>query len=49
MYEVPKHVKLDKEGKKDDVLKALVRDNIPRTICWTIATIVSMYFLTCNL
>lgn len=41
--EVPKHLKLDKEGKSDAVLHALVRDNIPRTLAWTIASLALAY------
>lgn len=43
--EVPKHLKLDKEGKSNAVLEALVRDNIPRTVAWTAASLVLSYGL----
>lgn len=43
VLEVPKHLKLDKEGKSDAVLQALVRDNIPRTLAWTLASLVLAY------
>jgi hypothetical protein len=44
-FEVPKHMKLDKDGKSDAVLQGLVRDNIPRTIAWTVASLVLSYGL----
>lgn len=43
--EVPKHMKLDKDGKSDALIRALVRDNIPRTICWTLASASLLYML----
>ncbi|MBL8155140.1 MAG: hypothetical protein JNM70_13230 [Anaerolineae bacterium] len=49
VLEVPKHLKLDKEGKSDAVLQALVRDNIPRTLAWTVASLVLAYALWVSL
>lgn len=43
--EVPKHLKLDKEGKSDALIRALVRDNIPRTAAWTAASALLLYML----
>jgi len=44
--EVPKHLKLDKHGKSDALINGLVRDNLPRTIAWTIASIMMVYSLS---
>jgi hypothetical protein len=38
--EVPKHQQLDREGKSEAVIKGLVRDNLPRTFSWTLASVV---------
>ena len=38
--EVPKHQQLDKEGKSNALINGLVRDNLPRTISWTLASLV---------
>jgi uncharacterized membrane protein len=38
--EVPKHLALDKDGKSDTLIRGLVRDNIPRTLAWTTASLV---------
>jgi hypothetical protein len=43
--EVPKHLALDKDGKSDALISGLVRDNIPRTICWTLASILTAVML----
>jgi hypothetical protein len=43
--EVPKHLALDKDGKSDSLITGLVRDNIPRTICWTLASILTAVML----
>jgi hypothetical protein len=48
-FEVPKHQKLDKEGKSEAVLNALVRDNIPRTVAWTLASVILAYALWVSL
>src|SRR5688500_5373527 len=32
--ELPKHMKLDRTGKDDALLKALIRDNLPRALAW---------------
>jgi hypothetical protein len=34
--ELPKHLKLDKDGKDDALIEGLIRDNLPRTIAWSI-------------
>lgn len=44
--EVPKHLKLDKQGKSDALINGLVRDNLPRTAAWTIASILLIYSLS---
>jgi hypothetical protein len=46
LLEVPKHLKLDKEGKSDALINGLVRDNLPRTAAWTIASILLIYSLS---
>ena len=38
-YEVPKHQQLDKEGKSDSGIDYLVKNNLPRSICWTVAAL----------
>lgn len=45
ILEVPKHMRLDKEGKSDALLNALVRDNLPRTFCWTLASLLLVYMV----
>lgn len=45
VLEVPKHQKLDQEGKSDSIITALVRDNLPRVACWTIASLLCVYAL----
>lgn len=37
--EVPKHNRLDKEGKSDALIHALVRDNLPRVAAWTLGSV----------
>ncbi|MCU0695465.1 MAG: hypothetical protein MUC96_02920 [Myxococcaceae bacterium] len=34
--ELPKHLKLDKHGKDDALIEGLIRDNLPRTLAWTV-------------
>jgi hypothetical protein len=34
--EVPKHMKLDKDGKDDALIEGLIRDNLPRSLAWTV-------------
>ncbi len=43
--EVPKHLKLDKDGKSDALINGLVRDNLPRTAAWTAASLLLAYAL----
>lgn len=43
--EVPKHNKLDKDGKDDGLIQQLIRDNLPRVICWTIGCAVLLYMV----
>jgi hypothetical protein len=45
VLEVPKHQKLDKDGKDDSLIAALVRDNLPRVACWTLASLLCVYAL----
>lgn len=33
--EVPKHMKLDRDGKDEALITGLVRDNLPRSLAWT--------------
>jgi len=44
-FEVPKHLALDKDGKSDTLIAGLVRDNIPRTLAWTVASVVAAYMV----
>jgi hypothetical protein len=44
--EVPKHLALDKDGKSDALINGLVRDNLPRTAAWTLASLMLLYMLT---
>jgi hypothetical protein len=44
--EVPKHLKLDKDGKSDALIHGLVRDNLPRTAAWTIASVLLIYIVS---
>lgn len=44
--EVPKHLALDRDGKSDALINGLVRDNLPRTISWTLASILLAIMLT---
>ncbi len=44
--EVPKHNRLDTHGKDDALISGLVRDNIPRVACWTLASLLLVYMLT---
>ncbi|MDQ3250287.1 MAG: hypothetical protein M3Q45_13895 [Chloroflexota bacterium] len=46
ILEVPKHNQLDREGKSDQVIEALVRDNLPRVACWTLASLLLTYMVT---
>jgi hypothetical protein len=34
--ELPRHLKLDKQGKDDALIEGLIRDNLPRTLAWTV-------------
>lgn len=45
VLEVPKHMQLDKEGKSDALIAALVRDNLPRTASWTLGSILLAYMV----
>jgi hypothetical protein len=38
--ELPKHLKLDKDGKDDALLDGLITNNIPRALGWTAAVVV---------
>ena len=38
-YEVPKHQELDKVGKSEAGIDYLIQNNLPRTICWTVAAL----------
>jgi hypothetical protein len=37
--ELPKHIKLDKDGKDDALLAGLISNNIPRVLGWTAAVV----------
>jgi hypothetical protein len=39
VIEVPKHQKLDREGKSLEVIRALVSNNLPRVVCWMLASL----------
>lgn len=43
LLEVPKHNQLDREGKSLAVIQSLVRNNVPRTACWTIGSLILGY------
>ncbi len=43
VIEVPKHNKLDKDGKDDRLIEQLVRDNMPRVACWTLGCLLLLY------
>jgi hypothetical protein len=45
ILEVPKHMRLDREGKSDALINGLVRDNIPRTAAWTLASLALAYMV----
>ncbi|MFZ4814188.1 MAG: hypothetical protein ACOYL5_06620 [Phototrophicaceae bacterium] len=47
--EVPKHLKLDKDGKSDELIHGLVRDNLPRTAAWTLASVLLVYLVAVSL
>lgn len=38
LSELPKHMALDKHGKDDALIEGLIRDNLPRTLAWTIGS-----------
>jgi hypothetical protein len=44
--EVPKHMKLDRDGKSDALIQGLVRDNLPRTAAWTLASVLLIYVVS---
>lgn len=44
--EVPRHMKLDREGKSEQVIKELVSNNIPRVASWTVASLTLLWMLT---
>lgn len=37
--EVPKHMALDKDGKDDRLIDGLVRANLPRSLAWTVGSV----------
>jgi hypothetical protein len=43
LFEVPRHLALDRDGKSLALINGLVRDNIPRVISWTLASLVLTY------
>jgi hypothetical protein len=43
--EVPKHNKLDTDGKSIALIDGLVRDNLPRAISWTLGSAVLVFSL----
>jgi hypothetical protein len=43
--EVPKHNKLDSDGKSMTLINGLVRDNLPRAISWTLGSAVLVFGL----
>jgi hypothetical protein len=45
VLEVPKHNQLDKDGKSLSLIAALVRDNLPRMICWTLGSVLLVYMV----
>lgn len=45
LFEVPKHLALDRDGRSDALLDGLVRDNLPRTAAWTVASVLLVVML----
>jgi hypothetical protein len=43
IVEVPKHQWLDKNGKSEDVIQALIRSNLPRALSWTVGSAVLVW------
>lgn len=39
LSELPKHMKLDKGGKDDALIEGLIRDNLPRSLAWTVGAV----------
>lgn len=38
LSELPKHMALDKNGKDDALIEGLIRNNLPRTLAWTVGS-----------
>ena len=45
VLEVPKHNKLDRDGKSTHLIDGLVQNNIPRVVSWTIGSAVLVWLL----
>jgi hypothetical protein len=45
LSEVPKHNQLDRTGKSGKLIDGLVRDNLPRTAAWTVASLLLAWAL----
>lgn len=43
IVEVPKHLWLDKHGKSEEVIQALIRSNLPRALSWTVGSAVLVW------
>ena len=43
IVEVPKHQWLDKNGKSEAVIQALIRSNLPRALSWTLGSAVLLW------
>ncbi len=43
IVEVPKHQWLDKHGKSEEVIQALIRSNLPRALSWTVGSAVLVW------
>ena len=43
--ELPKHIKLDRDGKDDALLRSLISNNLPRALGWTAAVVILAHAL----
>ena len=41
--ELPKHLKLDKHGRDDALIEGLIRDNLPRSLAWTVGAVLLVF------
>jgi hypothetical protein len=43
VIEVPKHKALDANGKSSELIQGLVRDNLPRSLAWSVGSLVLVF------